>query len=154
MRLIWQQWYPWLLAGVAATVYLAIPSFRTFTMPASLLTVMQAVINFAAIIVGFLCTVKSILITIDDKDIVRHLKNDKRYDRVVDTIWAALIYSMLMAFVSGAWLFVDLTPTTVKWSREHAIGFAVWLAVSVLAVASLYRVARLFRALLRAGTVT
>jgi hypothetical protein len=147
MKVFIEQWYPTGLALVATVAYLIVTRFIQWPPPHNVAAVMAAMGTFAGITVGFLATAKSILIAIDDRKIIRDLRTLGRYKRIINNIWAAIIWSLLMALLSAAWLFVDLTPPTT-WSRGHTFFFATWLFVSVLAVSSFFRMINLFKSML------
>lgn len=150
MKVLIEQWYPTAFALAGTTVYLFIARSVQWPPKENLAAVMAATGTFAGITVGFLATAKSILIAIDDRKIVRDLRTLGRYKRIINNIWAAILWSLLLALLSAAWLFVDLKPTT-SWNWSHTTFFAVWLFVALLAVASFFRMINLFKSILIAA---
>lgn len=145
--LIWERWYPLVLAVLAGVAYFAIPLSRAYKMPASGGELMSAVINLCAIAIGFLATAKSILITVDNKPLIADLKRTGYYKRIVRYLRGAIAWSFLLAFASAVGLLLDVGHTS-QWTTWHAAGVALWLALGLGTILACHRVIHIFYTLL------
>jgi hypothetical protein len=136
--------YPWLCALLLGGLYFAF--FRGHPIPESYKDVLAAMVNISAIAAGFLTTSKSILFSIDTTRSVGQLKDAKLYNRLLDYLFSAIIWSFIVAAASTVLLLIDW-KTPKPW---HCHVFGVWLMVVVLASFLNYRVIHIFGLLLRA----
>jgi len=143
-----ERWYPFVGGLVAAGIYLAVPRFRTYVFPEALPTLLSAVVTIGGVAVGFLATIKSILLTIDDKPIIHRVKNAGLYVPILDYLRAAFFWSFALTVVSAAALFTDYKGLTF-WGRWYAAGTAVWLFVAVAAILSYYRASAIWYTILK-----
>lgn len=102
-------------------------------------------INISAIIVGFLATAKSILVSIQDKSIIRKLKTAKLYETTIDYMATGIRASFALALISGLSILID--PKTAAWWLPHVIG--IWVGTTVFTMASVYRVIEILTKILR-----
>lgn len=145
-RLI-ERWYPALISSLAVIAYLSIKSIRSYMIPTSFSELLSAAVSISGIAIGFLATAKSILIAIDDREIIRKLKQIHRYKPILEYIWWAILWSFILAVFSAFGLLVDLTAI-VTWGWIHAGCFAIWLFVAVQCGLTCYRVVQVLYAIL------
>jgi hypothetical protein len=144
---MWERVYPlWIGLGVAFA-YLLMPTLRDFKIPESFNGVLGAVIGLAVIAAGFLATAKSIIISPDDRDIIRKLKKTPYYRAIVADLGAAVFNSCLLAVYSTAGLMVDLKE---PWTFLREILFAVWIGLTMTTMLAYYRAMASYSEILRA----
>lgn len=147
MPLLFERSFPILGGLLIAAAYLATPLARNYQLPESVSALMAAIVSIGGISVGFLATAKSILISIDDKEIVKRLKATGYYKRIVGYLRAAIFWSFLLTIYSAAALLVDLKSVN-PWTIYRAAGFAGWLFLAATATLSYFRVASIYYSVL------
>lgn len=105
-------------------------------------------LTVAGIAVGFLGTSLAVLLAIDGRWIVQHLKERQAYRPILHYIAAAIRWGFLVAVASLAWLWTwPVTPEP----NPLAPWFSVWVGLCVTAVLAWARVTRLIFKLLAVG---
>lgn len=112
--------------------------------PKTTVQLLGAVVSVAGIAVGFLGAAQSILLSIDESKIIRHLQKVGRYDSVMDHLDTAMLSSFFLAVFSGIGLLKDFETT--HWP---AWVVSLWVATLITTTCSCYRVIRLFKKILR-----
>lgn len=151
MILALERFYPIVCGIIAAAAYMLIPAARDYRMPESISALMAAVVSVGGISVGFLATAKSILVSIDDREIIKKLKQSGYYRRIVGYLRAAIRWSFWLTLWSAAALVVDLKGQPnqpIEWTIWHAAGFGVWVLLAVTATLAYYRVISIFYAVM------
>jgi hypothetical protein len=143
IRSNWERWYPLLLgvASVACYFYW----LRNYSFPKSLNDIFSTSTTLSGIVVGFLITAKSILFSIDERYIIKKLKETKTYNKLINYFMSAIQYSFILAFISLFCLFIDFGNPQVY----HKIFFSIWLFFLVVAGSSCYRVIDVFSRILK-----
>jgi hypothetical protein len=141
MALIAERSYPLVVGIASGAIYLTAPALRNHQLPDTLTGLLSAMVSVAGIAVGFLATAKSILVSIDDKEIIRKLKKVGYYKRIIGYLRSAIRWSFALAVLSAAGMLIDLKG---NWEPWKAVCFAIWLGVTVTAALSYYRVIGLF----------
>lgn len=143
MSLIVERWHPFVIGMVVAIVYLSVRPLSSHVLPDTLPTLLSAIVSVAAIAVGFLATAKSILISADDKPIIKRAKEAGVYRRIVLYFRAAISWSFALSIASVLALLFDYRGLKT-WDWPHAIGTAAWLWLATGAILSYLRIARLW----------
>jgi hypothetical protein len=155
MNLWTEKWHP-VLGGAAAVAIVATYHVTTeWQPPASVKDLFGGVINVCAIAIGFLGAAKSILLSIDDKPIVRQLRDVGAFDKVIRYSMNAVNWSFALAAGTGVVLLLDIgapagSPGTAT-SAPKAYSpwvFCVWFGLLVVASLAYYRIIRIFSNLL------
>lgn len=145
--------FPWVLAAIGAGAYFFFCSH--YLIPRVSKDILTVVVSIAAIAVGFLATAKSILISIDHRDIIRQLKAKKVYDRIVNYLLTATYASAFVSVISAAillWDFGDPVATNPPtWASRVIV--SVWLFAVVFAFLATMRVIHIFGKLLKAKEI-
>jgi hypothetical protein len=149
MALFTERFFPLFGALIAAGVYLYVPTLRNHVFPDTVPNLLSALVSVGGIAVGFLATVKSILISVDDRPIVKRMKDADLYHRVMGYLRAAMRWSFALAIFSAAALVVDYRGLQA-WNWWYAGGTAVWLFLVTGSVLSYLRVSRIWATLLTA----
>jgi hypothetical protein len=143
---MYERWYPY---GFGIAVGIGVFSVRElFSLPDTLKELFPVVISISAIAVGFLATAKSILLSLDERPVVRHLKQLGGYDVLVWYLLTAVNWSLIASLVSA--LFLLFMNNRDTWLYRDA--FAVWAAITTIAILTCYRVIRLFARILISGS--
>lgn len=98
MKLWVERSYPAIFGVLAGAGYYLV--FKDRALPSSFNELMAAVISVAAIAVGFLATAKSILISIENTEIIKKMKGVKYYDHLLDYMMFATWTSFILAALS------------------------------------------------------
>lgn len=147
MRRFFERMYPFIGGIAAAAVYLYFPALRKHIFPDTIPNLLTAIVSVGGIAVGFLAAAKAILISVDDRPIIKRMKEAKVYSRVMGYLRAAIRWSFLLALVSAAALVIDYRGIT-SWDWPYAIGTAFWLFLATGAILSYYRVSRIWYTLM------
>src|ERR1044072_859369 len=101
VRRFWERIYPCVAGIAAAAIYLTVPKLRDYVFPDTLPNLLSALVSVGGIAVGFLATAKSIMISVDDRPIVKRMKEVKIYQRVMSYLRAAIRWSFMLAVMSA-----------------------------------------------------
>lgn len=129
---------------IAILVFLACLHFQ-LSAPEKIGDILAQSISVSSIIVGFLVAAKSILIALDDKPIIKKLKDLKNYKILVDYFLNAIILSFIWALCSGTLLFF---PTSI-FALHHHIIFAGWLGLAVGSICACAKIINLLGKILK-----
>lgn len=147
MNRVVEKWFPVAVGLFVAAIYLAVEPLRNRPLPASFTALLSAAISVGGIAIGFLATAKSILISIDDKEIVRNLKKVDRYKSILKYIKSAIFWCFLASIASAIGLLIDLSPGSA-WKLVDSLMFACWIFLAVTSALASYRVVSVFYAIL------
>ncbi|MDJ0662113.1 MAG: hypothetical protein QNJ42_21895 [Crocosphaera sp.] len=145
IRSQWERWYPLLFGVVALVVYVSLERNFNYSLPKSLDNVFSTSTTLSGIVIGFLITAKSILFSIDDKYIIKKLKETNTYNKLINYFMSAIQYAFFLAFISLLGLFLDFKNPSIV----HKIIFAIWTFSLVSASSSCYRVIDVFSGILK-----
>lgn len=139
--------YPWLGGLVSAGVCYWL--LRTSTIPPGTKDLLASFLNVAAIMIGFLVTAKSILLSIDDKWIIQRSKEAGAYEMLVSYLVAATYWWLITALLSA--LGVALVPPTLQdWQHIIAVRlFSFWIFAASTAILTALRVLTIYSSILR-----
>jgi len=133
-----------MIAALCATAYYyAYWRFRLSPPPRDLLTV---VVSVCAIAVGFVATAKSILLTIQERTVIRFFRDSNRYATLVNYFMAAVYWSFLCAGLSAFGLLFDL-PKLNWWVGR--VGATLWVLLVAGSTLTYFRVLHIFGLILR-----
>ncbi len=140
--------YPWVggicIAGVSLWL------LHSSTIPPGTKDLMTAFLNVAAIIVGFLVTSQSILLSLDGKWIIQRSKESGAYRMLVGYLVSATYWWMGAALLSAVG--IALVPATPLpgWQKPYAVSmFSVWVFVAATASFAAFRVLSIFSSVLK-----
>ena len=124
--------------------FLARWAILAFILPKSLNDIFATSTSLSGIFIGFLITAKSILFSIDDRSIIKKLKQTKTYVKLINYFMSAITYSFFLAFISLLSLFIDFNKSNVF----NEIIFLFWIFGVILTGSSCYRVISVFSKIL------
>ena len=127
---------------VAATYWIAL---RTFQAPDVLKDMMFAIVGMAGVLVGFLGTMLTILLTISDKQIVVQMRKAGRYSSVVSQLLHAIYWSGGLAVLSVIAMGIHYDPQKT-WCRYAAV---IWFFEVTVTVMSYLRAIRIIAKVVR-----
>lgn len=139
--------YPWLGGMISGGIcYLLL---RHWTIPPGTKDLLAGLLNVAAIMVGFLVTAKSILLSIDDRWIIKRSKEAGAFEMLVGYMVAATYWWLGTALLSA--LGVAMIPSSLAdWQKIIAVRmFAVWVFVAATSVLAAFRVLTIYSSILR-----
>ena len=129
--LLVERFGPIVTGGIAASFYWFMPGWRDQKINESFHDILGAALGLAGIGAGFLATAQSIIISLEDKPIIRSLKKTPYYGLIVTYLQSAIRFSCLLAVYSSAGLMIDLKE---PWSQLKALYFAAWLGLTVTSI--------------------
>lgn len=150
MKLFFEQRYP-LITGLLTFTAGAI--FLNNVSSAKMLRELAGpVINASAIATGFLATMQTILLSIDNREVIRRLKamnyqGHNYYNTLLNYLISAIKACFMVALVSTAGYLVD--GKNIPWWLKYAAAF--WTGLAAYAVAACYRVISIMAVILRHG---
>lgn len=124
--------------------------FRSSSIPPGTRDLMTSFLNIAAIIVGFLITSQSILMSLDGKWIIQRSKEAGAYRMLVGYLVAATYWWMAAALLSAVGIaLVPATPLP-DWQKPYAVCmFAFWVFIAATASVAAFRVLSIFSSVLK-----
>jgi hypothetical protein len=164
--LIFEVLYPIFGGAIAAVVYGC--WFRTVPLPTTTSEIFAAVINVSAISVGFLATVKSILVSMRDRPALENFVKSGYYKRTIKYLVSAILLSFMVAILTAVFLFLNWKPAATTLATITAstapttnqpptlpappdlsqwILFDIWLSISIAATLACFRAIWIFIAL-------
>lgn len=143
MSVFIEKWYPMIL-GLAA-FGLGAWYFGKNPIPVAMHDLFSAAVSIGAIAVGFLGTAMAILFSIEHRWIVKQVKRAGLFERLIGFLLYAIWGCLLLAVLSGGSLLLDL-QNPANW---YSWSVAVWGGVLIGALASCFRVLRLFAKILQ-----
>lgn len=142
LAVVYAKYWPLFWASLVTIGYIAV--FRNTALPKTIYNVFNAVVSIAGIAIAFLLTVKSILISIDDKDVIVFLKNGGHYATIIQFIKAAMLWWLGLIVATCAALLFDCESCAKNWEESYGWYFGVWIFFAVGSVASYIRISNLF----------
>lgn len=134
--------YP-LVAGILSGVIFLV-ACRDIVLPKSTKDLLTAALTIGSITIGFVATAKSILFSIEQKQIIRILKDAGKFKVLVQYLMAAVHWSFAWAALSGLGLLIDF-ETPALW---HTWIFSIWIWFTMTACLTYYRVIKMFSLIL------
>src|SRR5204863_2178080 len=110
-----------------------------FKAPPKFAELLGAVVNVSAIVAGFLSTVWSILISMENRRVAQLIKEAGAGNRLFRYLSSAIRWLLFLAVLSAIGIIVDFNVVTT-WHR-HAFSF--WLFAVTASVLSCYRILHL-----------
>lgn len=140
-----EQAYPYAIAVLSGCAVFYILQYKGVCVPPTTNTVLQAIINVAAISVGFLATAKSILLSVGDKSSsIKWLKDAGAYKLLLRYFMEAVWLCLLLTVFSTIALLIE--PGN---SLPGRLIISVWSVVAVASALACYRIIDLFSRILR-----
>jgi hypothetical protein len=123
----WERTYPWVLGGaVAAAVVIAHPAIA----PRALEQLAGTSVSVAAIIIGFIATMMTLLVALGETRSIKFLREAGRYDELLLYLRTPMEAAFVLAAVS---LLFSVLSTETRWV------IACWGGTVVLTGGSVYR---------------
>jgi len=139
-----EKWYP--LAISAVIVCIAVKLHDIYPLPNLNKEVLAATINISTITIGFLSATQSILLALENKQVIKDLKSFGTYSLLTSYLLDAITWSFLLAIVGMIGLFFEPKDTLVFYIFCYYI---IWLFVLSTTGLSCYRVIKLFNKILK-----
>jgi hypothetical protein len=144
VTLVWEKRYPAIISVAAAAGYYYLYHRLALAPPPR--DLMAVVVSVSAISIGFVATAKSILLTIQERTVIKYFKDSDRYRTLVDYFMSAIYWSFLAAGLSTIALMFDLSKAN-WWACR--IASTLWIFFVVGATCSYIRVLTIFGYILR-----
>lgn len=141
MSRTFERWYPWLIAvGCAALAFLL--EVRLPTEDGRLTALLSASISTSAILVGFLATVKAILMALPDSSIKAQLSSSSEMATLSDYLSAAMTSNLTFCLLNIGIFFIEA-------SKCPAALTYLWIFFGVAALLGFWRVGQIMLMILR-----
>lgn len=137
-----ERFYPLVTGLTIGLLFLVL--YWNSVLPKSVKDLLTAALTIGSISIGFLATAKSILFSMEQKKVIRILKDVGKFRVLVKYLMSAVHWSFFWAVLSGIGLLIDF-DSPAAW---HPRIFSLWVAITVTACLSYYRVVSMFSAVL------
>ena len=137
---------PALLGAIAVILYYVFPSGPSICQGFGKL--LESSITISSIAVGFMAASKSILISLEDKTVIKNLKKVGHYERLIGFFITAIYACFFLTLFSSGLLLINFKA--LNWWKEIVI--ATWLFIAVLSTVACLRIINLFSRILRKST--
>lgn len=141
-----ERWYPYTLSLVITTFYLYFHRLIDVTSTAKAL--FPVVTSISAIAVGFLLTAQSIILSMDERSVIKGLKQGGVYGHMVGYVVIAVNWSFVTTIVTGTGMVLSLHVNASGWMFSFIFA-GIWVFITATAVMCCYRVIRIFSAILK-----
>ncbi|WP_009633816.1 hypothetical protein [Synechocystis sp. PCC 7509] len=138
-----ERWFPLLIGVLTAAFYIYF--LRNYFLPSSVKDLFSSTMQISSILIGFLITALSILVTIEDKKIIQQLKRMGLYNKLLNYFMDATKWSFCLVIASSIGLLINF-DVQQSW---HSSAFAAWLFVLTTTMSSCYRVIDIFADIIR-----
>jgi len=138
-----EKFYPLLLGFLAGLAIFY--ATKTYGVSGNLKDIFSAVMNICGITIGFLATVKTIILAFNDQNVIKQLKKTGSYRRIFNYFLSSIQWSFALLLLSAIGLSFDFS-TSSAW-QAYFIGS--WVFVLVTAFLSYYRAIDIFSTILR-----
>ncbi len=146
MKLITEETYPVVTGGVVSIVCAIFGCDYRF--PSSLCNLFSAAITISAIAIGFIATSKAILLSIDNRRVVKFIKGvEGLYAMLIDYMMSSIHLCFISAIISAIGLLIDI-KTQPSWLL---IFFPFWLFFGITSLLACYRVIHIFTKILKSA---
>ena len=145
MRAKFERWYPLGISTAIACIVVKIHVYDAYPIPSLNKEVLAATINISTITIGFLSATQSILLALENKQIIKDLKSSGTYVKLTSYLMDAITWSFMLAIVSMLGLFFETKDILSFYIFCYYI---TWLVVLSITGLSCYRVVRLFNKIL------
>lgn len=137
MTLKFEKIYPYLFGAIAMSSYNLF--FSQYQLPHNTKDLFAAIVTIASIAVGFLATMKSILLTLGNSSIVRKLKQTEHYTLLKKYLMAAINLGFLCAIASAVFLLFDFSNK----NSFNSWLISVWVFIAVTFLVANYRIIKI-----------
>ena len=148
-KTLWfERWYPLVGGSLMAAGYCQFGP--KFVVPDDLSKLFSNAITLGGISIGFLATAQSILVTVQDRELIKSFKEAGKYNYLIHYLMHAIHASFFLAAISTAGLlYTPAQPTVpVKDPKLFVLCCDVWVLCSTTAILTYYRVVRIFSRIL------
>ncbi len=140
MRLWWEAHHPKVIAFVGGLACLVVTVTTNIRVPESFKLLLQAGITLAGIVVGFLSTANSVLMSQADRPVVTELRKHGHYKSLLRYLRATVNWAFALGGMSALGLLLDSFSKT-DWYTYTA---AIWVTVGIGFVTSFRLVTAFF----------
>ena len=139
-----EHWHPILIAAFA-TCLLSFADYKSL-ISINEIALFEGMLGFQGILVGFLATAKSIIFSIESREVIKQMKKTVVYNKLINYFMDAINAAFISACLSIICLVVDFNAVKT-W---HVFLLAFWVFFSCLSLLSSYRVISMFSKVLKA----
>lgn len=138
-----EKFYPLLLGFLVGLAVFYIT--KIYGVSGNLKDIFSAVMNICGITIGFLATVKTIILAFNDQYVVKQLKKTGSYKRIFNYFLNSIQWSFALLLLSAIGLSLDFS-TSLAW-QPYFVG--LWSFTLASAFLSYYRAIDIFSIILR-----
>ena len=131
-----ERWYPYVLSLVITMFYLYFHRLIDVTSTAKAL--FPVVTSISAIAVGFLLAAQSIILSIDERSVIKGLKQGGVYGHLVGYVIKAVYWSFATTIVTGTGMVLSLHVNASGWMFS-VIFTGVWVFITATGSLCCYR---------------
>ena len=141
-----ERWYPYISSFVITILYFYF--HRLIDILSTAKTLFPVLLSVSAIAIGFLITSQSIILSIDQRSVIKGLKQGGVYGHLVGYVVQAVHWSFGTTIVTATGMVLSLHINASDWMFS-VIFIGVWVFITTTAVMCCYRVIRIFSKILR-----
>jgi uncharacterized YccA/Bax inhibitor family protein len=139
-----ERFYPLILGLLFGVISFVL--CKNYGVPEGIKDIFSAVMNICGVTIGFLATVKTIILAFNDQYIIKKLKERGSHKKILNYFLSAIKWSFFLLVFSAVGLGINLKSYLIL--SPYFIG--IWSFVLVTTGASYYRAIDIFSAILRA----
>ncbi len=141
-----ERWYPYVFGFGITILYFYFHRLIDVLLTAKAL--FPVLTSISAIAVGFLITAQSIILSIDQRSVIKGLKQGAVYGHLVGYVVQAIYWAFGTTIVTATGMVLSLHVNANDWMFS-VIFTGVWIFITTTAVMCCYRVIRIFSKILR-----
>jgi TRAP-type C4-dicarboxylate transport system permease large subunit len=138
-----ERWFPILLGFLIACLSSFIPGVLSIERFAG--DLFSSTVNLGGVMAGFMIAAMSIIFSIDEKHILRQLKFNNTYEKLINYFLDSIFWSFFLVICSVGCLITDFKTVSI-W---QICVFYVWIISLVIMIASSFRVMYLLSEILK-----
>jgi hypothetical protein len=129
--------------GVALYVYFSgfYPSYNAIT------NILSATIDFAAIAVGFLVAILSMLPSLEDRRVIKNIKSNQSYSKLVDNLQISATLFIILILTSLIGFLINFETL----NKGHFAFLLGWFFIFSSSLSTYYRAIRIFSSILKSN---
>jgi hypothetical protein len=148
-KTLWfERWHPLTGGAIAALIYWRYGI--KYLPPEELSKLFSNAITLGAIAIGFLATVQSILVTVQDRELIKAFREAGKYNYLIGYLLNAIHASFFLAAISTAGLIYPPAQTGAATAVPTAFVICcdIWVLSLITAILTYYRVIHIFSMIL------
>lgn len=124
-----EQWYPFALSVIVVVIYLFLFNINIVD---DIDTIINAVISFASILVGFIGTLLALLFSLNNNPIVKFIFKDEHYNKLMKKFFIRVFQSGFILIVCSLVLFLRKTINNIDFFNLRILYFNQEITILII----------------------